>query len=167
MDSQDRINLKKLVSEMDCEDNTASIRKLKHSVLIRNDIRKLESLKQTQSSLLVSDLDAFRELAKVECVFLYNNYMEIFNKIVKNELDLNIMSKLLVVLKLIEDGQVDQHEGSAMVGKILKELYIDSALRTSENLDNANGTDTSVAEKIAGQNISWKQYKELRGQMRP
>ena len=161
MDSQDRINLKKLVSEMDCENNTDNIRKLKHSVLIRNDIRKLEALKTTQSVLKNTDLHAFQELAKIECVFLYNNYMDIFNKIVKDELDLAIMSKLLVVLKLIEDGQVDQHEGSAMVGKILKELYIDSALKTSENLDKANPQDEPV-EKVSGQNISWSEYKILK-----
>ena len=37
--------------------------------------------------------------------------------------------KLINVLKNIEEGDVDQHEGSVVVGKILKEMYIDSALK--------------------------------------
>ena len=38
----ERLNLKKMMTNMDYEDNTAAIRKLKHSVRIRDDIRCLE-----------------------------------------------------------------------------------------------------------------------------
>ena len=47
----------------------------------------------------------------------------------------NIFNKFLDVLKRIEDGELDQHEGSFMVGTLLKELYIDSAIKKSEKLD--------------------------------
>jgi hypothetical protein len=66
------------------------------------------------------------------------------------------MTRLLVVLKLIEDNKVDQHEGSAMVGKILKELYVDSALKRSENLDKENAE--IVATPVEGKKITWKQF---------
>jgi hypothetical protein len=41
----------------------------------------------------------------------------------------------LDILKKIEDGQLDQHEGSFMVGTILKDIYVDSALKKAEKLD--------------------------------
>ena len=68
--SQDRLNLKNLIKDSDCDDNTESIRSLKHSGLIRADVSKLEILKRTQSVLKIADFDSFQEMAKIECVFL-------------------------------------------------------------------------------------------------
>ena len=150
----EKLNLKQLVNQSECENNTDNIRRLKHSVLIRDDIRKIDNLKRTMKT---NNEESFMELCKSECGFLYNNYTDIFNKILKDELDLMIMSKLLVVLKLIEDGKVDQHEGSVMVGKILKELYVDSAIKRADNLDKQYESDKLV--QIEGKTISWKQYK--------
>ena len=76
---------------------------------------------------------------------------------IKGELDLTITTKLLTVLKLIEDDKVDQHEGSVMVGKILKELYIDSVNKQTENLDKQYSDDTPTPE--TGKTLSWKEYK--------
>jgi hypothetical protein len=150
----EKLNLKQLVNQSECENNTENIRKLKHSVLIRNDIRKMDNLKKTMRT---NNEESFLELCKSECSFLYNNYTDIFNKVFKNELDLTIMSKLLVVLKLIEDDKVDQHEGSVMVGKILKELYLDSAIKRADNLDKQYEAEKPVQNE--GKTISWKQYK--------
>jgi hypothetical protein len=80
---------------------------------------------------------------------------------VKDELDLELMTKLLIVLKLIEDGKVDQNEGSVMVGKVLKELYVDSALKTGEHLDEKYANDTSGNNKET-KSISWKEYKNIK-----
>jgi hypothetical protein len=155
LNSQERLNLKKLIDESHCEDNSENIRKLKHSTLIRDDVRKLDTLKNSNSQLSETE---FTELCQSECPFLFNNYTDIFNKMIKNELDLTIMTKLLTVLKLIEDNKVDQHEGSVMVGKILKELYIDSAVKRTENIDKQY-----EADKIApmeAKSISWKEYRQ-------
>ena len=113
---------------------------LKHSLKIRDDIRKIELLKIDKSNLYESEPDTFRELASTHASFLFTNYSDIFNRILKNELNLDIMGGLLGVLNMIEEGKVDQHEGSVMVGKLLKELYVDSALKRSENLDKENQT---------------------------
>ena len=129
LNDKERLNLQKMINEADCDDNTEQIRNIKHSVLIRNDVRKLDSFKKGNRSLQVRDFDRFAEEAKSTCPFLYRNYTDIFNRITKDELDLEIMTKLLMVLKMIEDNKVDQHEGSVMVGKVLKELYVDSALK--------------------------------------
>jgi len=156
--NDERLNLKKMINESDCDDNTDNIRRLKHSVLMRDDIRKLDTLKNTHADMKNNDCDNFVLLCQNECKFLYANYTDIFNKLVKDELDLTIMTKLLTVLKLIEDSKVDQHEGSVMVGKILKELYVDSATKRLENLDKEHEKEPMSEGKA----ISWKQFKQMK-----
>lgn len=157
--NDERLNLKRLIDHSNCENNTENIRKLKHSILIRDDIRKMEMLKKKEGDLRLREPEVFLEKLKVECNFLYTNYTDLFHKIAKDELDLDIMQKLLLVLKLIEDNKVDQHEGSVMVGKILKELYVDSAIRSAENLDKKYAS--VVPKKEEGKNISWREFKNL------
>ena len=159
MNSSERLNLKKLIDEMECDNNTDNIRKLKHSVLIRDDVRRIDTLKNTQVSMRTTSPEEFKELCQMECPFLFSNYTDIFNKILKDELDLTIMTKLLVVLKLIEDAKVDQHEGSVMVGKILKELYIDSATKRADNLDKEY--ESQKVKPMECKNISWSEYKKM------
>ena len=77
----------------------------------------------------------------------------------KKELDLTIMTKLLIILKLIEDEKVDQHEGSVMCGKVLKELYIDSATKRMDNLDKEHNEGKEAPN--AGRHVSWKDYKKM------
>lgn len=159
MNGQESINLKKLISNFKDEykDNTDNIRKLKHSELIRDDIRKLEVLKQNNPELMKTAPFKFEELAQGEAFFLFSNYTDIFHKILKNELDLDIMSQILYVLKLIEEEQVDQNEGSVLVGKLLKELYVDSALKRSDQLDKEYSSEKP--EINSGKTISWKSWK--------
>ena len=159
MNNNEKLNLKRLIDETQCEDNTDNIRKLKHSVKIRDDVRKIENLKKTNSALRSLQPDEFKELCQKEASFLFNNYTDIFNKIMKDEIDLLIMTKMLTILKLIEDAKVDQHEGSVMFGKVLKELYIDSAIKHGENLDKQYETET--IQTVEGKKISWSQYKKM------
>lgn len=154
MNNTERLQLKQLVDEMQCENNTDNIRKLKHSTLIRDDVRKIDTLRNTNPTLSLEEL---KTLCESQCSFLNENYNDIFNKMVKNELDLTIMTKFLTVLKLIEDGRVDQHEGSVMIGKILKELYLDSAVKHADNLDKQYADQKELP--IVGKTISWKEYK--------
>lgn len=139
-------------------DNTEHIRTLKHSTLIRDAVRTIENLKVSHSLLKESDNEAFIELCKSECRFLYDGYTDLFHKLVKDELDLTIMTKLLTVLKLIEDGKVDQNDGSVMVGKILKELYVDSAMKRADALDKEH--EAEKQKPINGKPISWREYKK-------
>jgi len=157
LNNQERLNLKKLLDESDCENNTENIRKLKHSTLLRDDVRKIDTLRNNNTHMKLEDLN---ELCQRECPFLFNNYTDIFNKMVKNELDLTIMTKLLTILKLIEDGKVEQHEGSVMVGKILKELYIDSAVKRADNLDKEYESEKTPL--VESKKISWKEYKQIK-----
>lgn len=155
--SKERLDLKRLVNESECENNTETIRELKHSTKILNDVCVLEKAKREKPVEMKED--EFHLECRQKAEFLYIYYPDIFHKVLKDEIDLRILSKLLKVLKMIEDGEVDQHEGSAMVGKILKEMYIDSAVRHGENLDKEHETDK--VKKEDGRRINWRQYKAL------
>jgi hypothetical protein len=157
--NDERINLKNLLSRSeDAVDNTESIRKLKHSNSIAADILKIKKLKTT-----FQPGDELEALCREQCPFLYNKYTDIFNRIVKDEIDLAIMGKLLTVIKMIEDEKVDQHEGSVIVGKILKELYVDSALKKADKLNEKyDSTKEEEVPKVEGKKISWKQFKMMK-----
>lgn len=154
MNNEEKLQLKQLLNEMQCENNTENIRKLRHSTLIRDDIRKIDTLRNANPSISNDELYL---LCQNQCDFLHRNYNDVFNKLIKNELDLTIMTKFLTVLKLIEDSKVDQHEGSVMIGKILKELYLDSAVKHADNLDKERADEKEPV--IEGKTISWKEYK--------
>jgi len=160
LSDNERLNLQKMINDSECEDNTTQIRELKHSILLRDNIRKLDTYKKQNRLLKEANYLEYIDKAKVESPFLFNSYTDIFNRIMKDELDLEIMTKLLIVLKMIEDGKINQHEGSVMVGKVLKELYVDSALKRGENIDDDSGVNgASTANE--GKKISWKEYKQM------
>jgi len=158
LSTEERLNLKGLINQSDCENNTDQIRRLKHSTRIQDDVRRMEHIQKDNAQLMQSDPHAYSELCKKECSFLFNNYTEIFNKLFKDELDIQILAKLLIVLKMIEEEKIDQHEGSVIVGKVLKELYVDSAIKHADRLDSERGS--TPQEKVQSKPISWKQYKK-------
>lgn len=159
LSNNEKLQLQKMINESDCDDNTTQIRELKHSILLRDNIRKLDTFRKANIELQKTNYNEFVNQAKDIVPFLYNSYTDIFNRITKDELDLEIMTKLLIVLKMIEDDKINQHEGSVMVGKVLKELYVDSALKRGENLDEQYKS-TEPTPKEHG-NIGWKEYKKL------
>jgi hypothetical protein len=127
----------------------------------RDDIRKLDLFMKNNKNLKDSKPDRYKSLAMTECSFLFSNYTDIFNKILSEELDFGIMSRLLLVLKLIEDKNVDQNEGSVMVGKILKELYIDSAMKRGEHLDAKYQGENEDKPVVEAKSVSWTEWKKL------
>jgi len=157
MNDFERLNLQKMIKANDVENNTQLIRNLKHSNLILADVNELLKIKKQNSTLAKSNSEMFDEMCINKCQFLFNNYTDIYNKVKKDEIDLTILVRLLNVLHNIEEGYVDQHEGSYEVGKLLKEIYIDSALKKAEKLDKQY--DNKIEEKPP-LNITWKQFKE-------
>lgn len=158
MDQTDRLNLQKMINVNEVEDFTDDIREKKHSGLIKQDLRTMIILKKIHSDLVKNDPGAFETICIERCQFLFNNYTDIFNKIRKDELDLVIFMKFIEILKMIEDGNLDQHEASFQVGTLLKQLYIDSALRKSQHLDEENGIEN--VPQVEPKNISWSQWKK-------
>lgn len=158
LNSQERLDLKKLIKHQagDYEDNTDGIRKLKHSSLIQMDLVKMETIKRENKTQTLIDSESVLQKCKDECPFLYNSYTDIFNRLWKDELDLYIMGQALFTLKQIEDGTIDQQEGSVLMGKLFYQLFVDSALKRADALDK----EQPVTTLYEGEQISWKQYKQ-------
>lgn len=161
LDKQQKLDLQNMIKANETEDVTEQIRKNKQSNLIRNDIKQLLFLKQKYARLAKSNPNEFDKMCVSQCQFLFNNYTDIFNKIKTDTLNLTIMDKFLNILKRIEDGELDQHEGSYLVGQHLKELYIDSAMRNQQKME-ANERKKKVQKKptVPEKNISYKDFKK-------
>ena len=157
MDNKQRLQLSNMIKANNVEDQTGLIRNLRHSQILRNEINNMIVLK--------AKYRGDDEKIYSECVngsnFLFTYYTDIFNKLKKDEIDLAILTKLVNVLKLIEDGRIDQHEGSFEVGTLLKKIYIDSALRKAEKL-NAESDKAEPEYKGPQVEISWKQFKTMK-----
>jgi hypothetical protein len=154
MDDKTRLQLQKMIKANNVEDQTQLIRDLKHSQILKNDINNLILLKakyRNEPEQLVLE-------SMSECNFLFTYYTDIYNKIKKDEIDLNILSKFIEVLKNIEDGKMDQHEGSFAVGTLLKELYVDSALKKADKLDKQHA-GSNESQSVDPIQINWKQFK--------
>jgi hypothetical protein len=162
MNIQERLQLDKLIRANDVADNTKNIRELKHSKPLGDDIMTLLKLKRDYQRLSKSNPSQFDTICISRCSFLFDNYTDIFNKVKKDEIDLNILFQLIHILKLIEDEKLDQHTGSYEVGKLLKSIYIDSALKKSEHIDKAHSDKNhkdkhSVTPPV--KKISWSEFK--------
>lgn len=158
MDTLDRINLNKMIDANNVQDCTNEIREKKHSKLLWEDVSRLVALKKKYSRLAQSNPIQFDTMCVSQCSFLFNHYMDIFNKVKKDELDLKILYQLFEVLRQIEEGQLDQHTGAFEVGKLLKAMYIDSALVKAERIDKKTGEKKTVS-KPKEKKITWAEYK--------
>lgn len=153
MDDKARLQLQKMIKANNVEDQTELIRELKHSHLLQNDINNLIMLKAKHRN----NQDKINEEGMSECGFLFTYYTDIYNKIRKDEIDLKILNQFLNILRRIEDGEIDQHEGSFLIGTLLKELYVDSALRKADKL---NQDEPEMVQPREVVNISWKDFKK-------
>ena len=155
MDDNQKLHLSNMIKANNVEDQTSLIRNLKHSQIIRSEVNNMIMIK----AKFRGDETKINEECINECNFLFTYYTDIYNKLRKDEININILNKFLDVLKRIEEGELDQHEGSFLVGTILKELYIDSALKKAEKL-NVN-EESREKPKRAENNISWKEFKRI------
>jgi hypothetical protein len=161
MDDKTRLQLQDMIKANNSEDQTTLIRELKHSDIFKQNIATLLNLKKKYAN----DQEGLHMECMIECSFLFNYYTDLYNKIRKDEIDMDILYQFLNVLKQIEDGLVDQHEGSFMVGTLLKKIYVDSALKKAEKLDREHAADGENSENIVREEpveISWKQFKHMK-----
>lgn len=185
------IDLRKLVSasEEEYQDNTAEIRKLRHSHLIADDVNNIMAaiLAAHEHNLLydsgnlpecaiepgrISDENLF-ERCRVACPFLSETYPDIFAKMFKKEINVSILFQVLNVLSAIEDNEIDQAAGSVKVGQLLFNMFVDSRHRESDNRDAIEReaalekesaellhlTAEERADKANLKTLSWKEFK--------
>ena len=162
MNDEARLKLKNMVNEYKPEETTDKIRKLKHSRKIKSDVMQMLKIKKNNSRL---KMETVKKMCENQCSFLRENYTNIFNKLFKGDLDLMLLDRFISILKDIEDGKLDQHEASAKVGAILKEIYIDSALREDKKREKSSKRKEKKIKKISWNdfksNLKYEQYKNM------
>ena len=97
MDDNQRLHLQKMIAANNVEDTTDLIRQLKHSIVLRENVNKLLSLKTQYNN----DPDSLQIESMLQCNFLFTYYTDIYNKIKKDELDITILFQALDVLEKI------------------------------------------------------------------
>jgi len=162
-DPEMRLQLQKMIAANGTSDQTELLRQLKHSHKLQEDINTMLKAKHTARTEGGWSEEDLRTACSIQCFFLFTHYTDLFNKIFKDEIDLRILNHFLNVLRQIEDGDIDQHEGSFLVGQLLKELYVDSALKKADKLRakaqaEAEGRDLPPVREP--KKISWSQFKQ-------
>jgi hypothetical protein len=144
MNPEQRLQLNELIRANNSVDNTSLIRELKHSSLIWEDVKTILLLKKGKE---------WQEVES-ECIqkanFIYTNYTMIFNRLLRDRLDVSILYSFLEVLKEIETGILDQHEASFKIGTLLKQMYVDPRLE-----------ELKEPVYAKGQSISWQEFKKI------
>lgn len=173
------LNLKHLMNNDEYVDNTNRIRELKHSEDILLDVGKICKIKNEANykSKTKEELEELRNQCSSEANFLFCHYTDIFHKVFNDELDLKMLVDFVKILKRIEESDLDQFNGSVMVGKILHDMYVSSAEVRSKRIDaemaataaasthlseNETGemsSSTAAAAAVYDKTISWKQFK--------
>ena len=159
MGDKERLQLNTMLKENDVVDQTELIRKLKHSAIFKKEVATLLNLKKKYPT----DTEALNAEAMIECSFLFSYYTDLYNKIRKDEIDIKILYQFIEVLENIEEGKIDQHEGSFLVGTLLKKIYVDSALRKADKINQKHDEEAEEPEPVVEPiPISWKDFKNAR-----
>jgi len=158
MNNTQRLQLQNMIKANNVADQTELIRTLKHSDILKTEINHLELLKAKYRN----EPEKINELSAIECNFLFTYYTDIFNKIKKDEINLGILLQFVEVLKKIENSELDQHEGSFIVGTLLKELYIDSALKKADKINEEYDNQETKPTTKEPIKVSWKQFKQMK-----
>ena len=136
------------------QDNTDYLREERRSIKLRDEVLRMERLKRGYEGERSSD--EFVQLCQRECSYLFMQYPLIFNKIVKDMLDLKLLFQALHTLRQIEDGFINQEEGSVLMGKLFADMYLDASRREGDLMDK----ERERPEPIDGKSLSWKQFKQ-------
>ncbi|MCH1614067.1 MAG: hypothetical protein L7S72_12315 [Flavobacteriales bacterium] len=157
IDDETRLKFNELLKESDASDNTKKIRKLKHSSKIKEQVSIMMDIKRKYSRL---DKKTQDKMIDTQCNWLFTHYFNLFNKLKKDELDIQILGQFVNALKAVEDGDIDQHEASVRVGQILKKLYIDSALKKDKK-EEVKRERQRKKKNNRKNNLTWSQFKKL------
>ena len=120
MNEKERLHLQRMIKVNNVEETTDKIRRLKHSLKIKKDIDEYLTLTKKYPRIKKTNPEQFKQMARSKCPFIFKNYLNLFSKLCNDELDLKILAAFIIILQRIENGEIDQHEGSYEVGKIIK-----------------------------------------------
>ena len=153
MNPNEVFKLNDMIKEGDCVDNTDTIRQLKHSSLITQNLNSLLRIKKKyKDEHSVVDLKELDEECLKECRFLFDNYTSIYNKLLRDQIDLKVFYRFLYYLKKIEDGELTFYQASYEIGTLLKSMYVDPIVQDREK--------EKSQERII-KPISWDEFKKM------
>jgi hypothetical protein len=149
MDDNQRITIANLVKQYETEETTDKIRTLKHSKCINECLVYIVEAIRKYPRIYKDNRKQFEAIIAKQTNFLFTHYPEIYQRMLDNEINMNIMQQFLYMLSRIENGELDQHEASYNIGKLLKELYIDTKLDKR----------TTTTYLKPNHNVDWNTYK--------
>ena len=91
MNKTEKLQLDKMIKENNVEDCTNDIREKRHSEKIREDVKKMVRLMKTNNRLKRRSETEYDDLLVANCQFIFNNYMDIYNKVKKEEINLSTL----------------------------------------------------------------------------
>ena len=145
-------------------DSTDLIRECKHSEIFRREINTLQTLMEKYPD----EPDNVAIEAITECSFLCTYYTDLYNKIRKKQISMDILFTMIDKLEEIEKGDIDQHNCAVQIGKLLKQIYFDQAVEKNEksNTDDNNAKQSASATASESvKKISYAEYKLKRTQI--
>jgi len=147
MNNEQKDTLNQMIKENDTKDNTEYIKEVKNSKEIRRCVAVIQNLKRNSKH----SSEELNKLAITDCGFLFTHYPNIYNKLLKNEIDIKILYSFLDELESIEEGKQNQHEASYKIGLLLKKMYVDKQIDLSKEETGRNPP----------KKISYAEYKKL------
>lgn len=149
MNEDQRLQLGEMMKANNTVDNTDLIRSLKHSKKIRKCVEAIESIKINNPGVDLKKLD---ELCMESAGFLFRNYTVIYNKLIREQLDIHTFYIFLDKLRDIENGKLSQQDAAYDIGMLLRNMYIDPRLKDMEK--------QKEPEYKKGKDISWADFKK-------
>jgi len=154
-----------IIKEHKIEDNTDYVVNNKKASIIRKEFNALLKIKKIHGHEKIN-------LSKMQAPYLYKNYKSIFDKIIKEDFNVELFKDLIDILDKIENKKIDLHEGSFIFGKKLKNIFVDKRIYNNTNdnlnkdfsnnlnnkLDNNSNTDFS---NNLNKDFSYKQFKMM------
>ena len=151
-----------VTNQTDYVDNTNDIRERKASEHLLVEIRNFEAFEKKNLQLKKDNFVEYVDKCKEICPYLNVHFNGIFNYLLKENVNYDIMAQFLYVLKMIEDGKMTQQDGSGAIGKILGQIYLDPAVQTKSAISSPSNEDSESVKAQPALEIGWKSYKKTK-----
>ena len=93
---------------------------------------------------------------------MYKNYKSIFDKIIKEDFNIELFKDLIDILEKIENKKIDLHEGSFLFGKKLKSIFVDNYIykdfSNNYNEDLSNNYNKDLSNNY-NKDLTYKKFK--------
>lgn len=144
IDGDDRLRLSEMIGQSGASNYTDEIRERRHAQPLRKDASRIRALVEEKADV---------ERVRKECPFMAVRYPDVLVRLAAGDMSVDLFERLIDCIGLVEEGLADQHEASVLVGKALKDLYIDGIARADKptvDTRRSASKDLSYADYIEG-----------------